>query len=130
MGRQLLKNAIVCSCGIVWESRHNHDFVGCDKCQVYADGGNFYLRRVGSRENYKDCSVYDNGLHATRVSALRWGRNFNEKHEALPETEWLLIKDLNTSHIFKILEIPTLDKFYRIVLEEEIITRENEIREP
>ena len=45
---------------------------------------------------------------------------------SLEETEWIPVKDLNTDHIYKILEFKIPDS-YRRLFEEEIIHREQQI---
>ena len=48
-------NKIRCrKCGEIIESTHRHDFKFC-KCRAVAvDGGKDYLRRCGSREDWKE----------------------------------------------------------------------------
>jgi hypothetical protein len=54
-----------------------------------------------------------------------WGRNFNEKKELLPKTEWLLIKDMTTEHIQAILKdvedgVMSISNYYLDIFKEEI----------
>lgn len=56
---------------------------------------------------------------------LFWGVNFTKDMERLPETEWRLIKDLNTEHIKAILEGGYVDSnpYYKRIFEDEIRKR-------
>lgn len=56
---------------------------------------------------------------------LFWGVNFTKDMVRLPETEWRLIKDLNTEHIKAILEGGYADAnpYYKRIFEDEIRKR-------
>ena len=42
----ILKNKCRCKkCGTVIESKHRHDFAGCECGSIYTDGGTEYIRR-------------------------------------------------------------------------------------
>lgn len=55
----IIQNAVTCNgCGDFIISKHRHDFVGCSCGAIAVDGGQSYLRRVGSLEpgSYTDHS--------------------------------------------------------------------------
>lgn len=57
MTQKIIKNAIRCKkCGDVIESKFQHDFVTCSCGSVSADGGHYYLRRVGNFDDWEELS--------------------------------------------------------------------------
>lgn len=126
--RRVLKNSIQTPDDTVLISRHRHDYVShVDKnSEMYAvDGGTEYLRRVYDKHDFKELSVYDDGTHETRRNNLFWGRNYDKDMNKLPETEYILIKDLDTDHIKAILDAQfQISDFYKEVFEEELKQRE------
>ena len=103
---KLLYNAIQTPDGTILHSKHRHDFV----CHVDAngerycvDGGMEYSRIVGKTEDVKILCVYDDGKWETRRKYLCWGNNYDEKGKKLRKTKWILLKDLDISHIENIL---------------------------
>lgn len=75
----IISNQIKCNkCGDEIYSTHVHDFVNCSCDSVAVDGGQHYLRRVGS--DYTDMSlVYDDEFIEKLDEQLEWcddtGRN-------------------------------------------------------
>lgn len=125
--RRILYNAIKTPDGTVLESFHIHDFkLHTDKNsnQYGVDGGNDYLKRIGNFKDCTDLSVYDDGLQSTRREFCHWGVNFDKNMNPLEFTKWVKIKDLDTDHIYNILQLSNLDSFYREVLMDEIVERE------
>ncbi len=60
MGQRIIKNAVKClKCNEIIESNHRHDFKLCSCGNIAVDGGNEYLRRVGTLEKYKELSEYE-----------------------------------------------------------------------
>lgn len=112
---------------ILW-SKHRHDFVTHkDKVTgetMFIDGGNEYIRSSGV--GLKSLCVYSNGTFELDREWVVWGRNYDKDMNKLEETEWIPVKDLNTDHIYKILEFKIPDS-YRRLFEEEIIYREQQI---
>lgn len=112
---------------ILW-SKHRHDFVmHKDKVTgetMFVDGGNEYIRSSGV--GLKNLCVYSNGTFELDREWVVWGRNYDKDMNRLEETEWIPVKDLNTDHIYKILEFKIPDS-YRRLFEEEIIYREQQI---
>jgi len=79
-------------------SFHKHDF--CMEEGVGIDGGFDYLKITGNPEVKQD-SV-ENLFKDVRES-FKWGKNYDKDNNPLPKTEWVLLKDLDTSHIINIL---------------------------
>ena len=108
----ILRNAIQTPDGTILESFHRHDYkshIDSVNNHVYAvDGGHDYLRRFGP-PGYKELTVHDDGDHETRRNNLRWGQNFDKEGNKLPETKWVLVKDLTDSHLDGIINY--LDKY-------------------
>ena len=51
----MLPNKAKCvKCGIVIESKHRHDFVGCPCGAIAIDGGNEYIRRIGNPDDFDE----------------------------------------------------------------------------
>lgn len=127
INRKILRNAIQTPDGTILHSKHVHDYVDYrDKNgeSYIVDGGNEYIRRSVNDEPYIDLTVLDDGLHESRREILNWGRNYDKYMNQLSKTEYIPIKDLDTDHIYKILELKYLSPFYRRVFEDEIIFRE------
>lgn len=126
----ILRNAIQTPDGTVLVSRHRHDYVEhVDKNghTYMVDGGLSYLRRnVVKDAPYTELSVYDDGTHETRRATLEWGRNYNKEGKELSKTEYVLIKEMDSDHINKILNRNDLliSALYREVLENELKYRE------
>jgi len=132
--RKVLRNSIRTPDGTVLHSRYRHDFqIHTDKNgEVYmTDGGNdMYFRRSVNTIPYEDLTVYDDGKHETRRAVMEWGKNYDKEGNRLPETQYVLIKDLDIDHIYAILQTQIgISPLYRSVLEDEIISREKEILE-
>lgn len=126
---RILYNAIETPDKTVLESHFTHDFkIHIDSItgkKYGVDGGLEYARRIGDSYDYKELLVYDDGNHQTRRNSIRWGKNYDENLDKLSKTEYIKVKDLDTDHIFNILQLKYLNWFYRQVLEDEIIWREN-----
>lgn len=128
--KRILYNAIKTPDGTILHSKHRHDFIEYkDKNgQYYAnDGGNEYQRRLFDIADYVDISIYDTGEHNIRRKYIYWGKNYNEKMELLPKTEWITIENMSTEHIKAILdgEYTKNNNFYTEVFINEIKFREH-----
>lgn len=102
----ILINSIRTPDGTVLESNHVHDYVSHkDKNgNTYAiDGGKEYLKRVYDVRDFEELSKDDVGDHLERRKYLKWGNNYDENMNRLPETNWLAIENMNTGHIQTIL---------------------------
>ena len=81
-------------------SYHRHDFKMEEGVGI--DGGlQDYVRVIGGAE-LKEDSV-ENLIKDIRES-FKWGKNYDKDNNPLPKTEWILLKDLDTSHIVNILK--------------------------
>ena len=114
---------------ILW-SKHRHDMVFHKDKNGYfyfIDGGNQYVRKsVNIEAPMQSLCIYSNGTFELDREWVVWGRNYDKDMNRLEETEWIPVKDLNTDHIYKILEFKIPDS-YRRLFEEEIIYREQQI---
>ena len=122
---RLLSNKAICKhCSETIESKHRHDFIKCSCGSVGVDGGTDYIRRLGDPSDYIDMCVYGNTHNEYREN-LRWGRNYDKDMSPLPETEWILIKDLTSDHIAAIVDggFANGNDFYRQMFEDELIFR-------
>lgn len=119
--RNLIQNKIQCNnCKEEIESYHKKDFkmCKCNKIKIYDN------KIIG--DNYKENSVIDDCKHETRRNTMVWGQNYDKNMNRLPKTKWVKIKDLDTSHIWNILlNVKMLDGFYKEVLTDEIMYRED-----
>lgn len=98
---QLVYNAIKTPDGTILCSKYRHDYVTYEDKngkQYMVDGGLDYRRRS---DNGDETLLYLTILDPIEKirEVFTWGRNFNEKMERLPKTEWVLLKDLNDEHL-------------------------------
>ena len=123
---RLLLNRIKTPDGTILTSYNRHDYLthkdAITKEVLMVDGGNDYIRRhVGT---YEELSVYDDGSHTTRRSALHWGTRGRDNKQPLT---YKPIKDLDSDHIEAILRTQTqLSEFYKEVFKEELKYRFDE----
>ena len=112
--------------GTILTSYNRHDYLthkdAITKEVLMVDGGNDYARRhVGT---YEELSVYDDGTHITRRSALHWGTRGKDNKQPLT---YKPIKDLDSDHIEAILRTQTqISEFYKEVFKEELKYRFDE----
>jgi hypothetical protein len=123
---RLLLNRIKTPDGTILTSYNRHDYLthkdAITKEVLMVDGGNDYARRhVGT---YEELSVYDDGSHLTRRSALHWGTRGRDNKQPLT---YKPIKDLDSDHIEAILRTQTqLSEFYKEVFKDELKYRFDE----
>jgi len=123
---RLLLNRIKTPDGTILTSYNRHDYLThkdtITKEVLMVDGGNDYARRhVGT---YEELSVYDDGSHLTRRSALHWGTRGKDNKQPLT---YKPIKDLDSDHIEAILRTQTqLSEFYKGVFKDELKYRFDE----
>ena len=123
---RLLLNRIKTPDGTILTSYNRHDYLThkdtITKEVLMVDGGNDYVRRhVGT---YEELSVYDDGTHITRRSAVHWGTRGRDNKQPLT---YKPIKDLDSDHIEAILRTQTqLSEFYKEVFKEELKYRFDE----
>jgi hypothetical protein len=123
---RLLLNRIKTPDGTILTSYNRHDYLthkdAITKEVLMVDGGTDYARRhVGT---YEELSVYDDGSHLTRRSALHWGTRGKDNKQPLT---YKPIKDLDSDHIEAILRTQTqLSEFYKEVFKDELKYRFDE----
>jgi hypothetical protein len=117
---RLLLNAAQCThCKDYLVSKHRHDFTRCSCDALNIDGGTDYVRVTGF--GYKNLSIYEEETnHFLRRECIFWGVNYTKEMIRLPETEWRVIKDLETSHIKAILKTQSINEFLVEVFYEEL----------
>lgn len=81
-------------------SFHRHDYKtsGIEKDFIMIDGGFDYTRFTG---DLKSGEIKE--LIQDIREQFTWGKNFDENNKQLEKTEYILLKDLTTSHIVNIL---------------------------
>ena len=75
------------------------------------------------RRILKDDIVDDGSLELQR-QFVEWGSNYNKKGKLLKKTLWRPVKDLETEHIYKILEAQPLGWFMTRLFYDELRHRE------
>lgn len=61
---KICRNRIKCKhCGDEIQSDHIYDFKFCKCGKVAVDGGKYYLRRIGNREDYIELSLFEDVEH-------------------------------------------------------------------
>ena len=101
-------------------SVNNHDFNGDDECFIDAsfwEEGDILSVRTGGDVEYKTEDAFE--CHGYIRNHVKWGRSYNENGERVP-TEYIPIKELNSSHIRAILEGEFGSKRVRHYLENEL----------
>jgi len=123
---RILLNRIKTPDGTILTSYNRHNYVEykdtVTKEVLMVDGGTDYLRRnVGT---YEELSVYDDGSHITRRSAVHWGTRGKDGKQPLV---YKPLKDLDSDHIEAILKTQhQISDFYREVFMEELKYRFDE----
>jgi hypothetical protein len=123
---RILLNRIKTPDGTILTSYNRHNYVEykdtLTKEVLMVDGGTDYLRRnVGT---YEELSVYDDGSHITRRSAVHWGTRGKDGKQPLV---YKPIKDIDSDHIEAILKTQhQISDFYREVFMEELKYRFDE----
>ena len=82
-------------------SFHRHDYKqneDDEKNYIMIDGGFDYTRFSGE---LKEGEIKD--LMNNIREQFTWGKNYDENNKKLPQTEYLLLKDMTTSHISGVL---------------------------
>jgi hypothetical protein len=124
----ILLNAGQCpNCKEFLVSKHRHDYVVC-KCEAISlDGGVSYLKRSGYLKDLSICldarGIIDNPelSHFLIRECFFWGKNYTKDMKRLPETEWIPIKDLDTSYIKAILRTqPQISSVYSETFKREL----------
>lgn len=127
--KKIIKNSIITPDGTELRSYHTHDYVVYfDKNGKYysVNGGESYLKREFDVKDYIENSVYSDGTFELEREHICLGVNYTKDMKRLPKTKWTPIKDLNTDHIYAILQnVKNIDEYYEKLFMEEIIFRED-----
>jgi hypothetical protein len=123
---KILLNRIKTPDGTILTSYNRHNYVEykdtITKEVLMVDGGTDYLRR--NMGTYEELSVYDDGSHLTRRSAVHWGTRGKDGRQPLV---YKPIKDLDSDHIEAILKTQhQISDFYREILKDELKYRFDE----
>lgn len=87
--------------GTILQSKHRYDFVQ-DEQGNYLDGGlEGYMRLGGEIEGWENLCVYSDDPHEEKRGTFYWGSRGKDGNQP---TEWLLLKDMETSHIEAIID--------------------------
>lgn len=98
-------------------SFNRHDYkenIDDDDNYIMIDGGFDYNRISGE---LKRGTIFD--LMEDIREQFIWGKNYDENNNRLPKTEWILLKDMTTSHISGVLRY-----FTEQLKDEQIISRQ------
>lgn len=123
---KILLNRIKTPDDTILTSYNRHDYVTykdtITKEVLMVDGGTDYLRRHTG--TYEELSVYDDGSHITRRSALHWGTRGVDGKQPLV---YKPIKDLDFDHIEAILKTQhQISDFYKEIFNDELKYRFDE----
>jgi hypothetical protein len=123
---KILLNRIKTPDGTILTSYNRHNYVEykdtITKEVLMVDGGTDYLRR--NMGTYEELSVYDDGSHLTRRSAVHWGTRGKDGRQPLV---YKPIKDLDSDHIEAILKTQhQISDFYKEILKDELKYRFDE----
>ena len=123
---KILLNRIKTPDGTILTSYNRHNYVEykdtITKEVLMVDGGTDYLRR--NMGTYEELSVYDDGTHLTRRSAVHWGTRGKDGRQPLV---YKPIKDLDSDHIEAILKTQhQISDFYKEILKDELKYRFDE----
>lgn len=123
---KILLNRIKTPDGTILTSYNRHNYVEykdtITKEVLMVDGGTDYLRR--NMGTYEELSVYDDGSHLTRRSAVHWGTRGKDGRQPLV---YKPIKELDSDHIEAILKTQhQISDFYKEILKDELKYRFDE----
>ena len=128
MNKTLLLNCIITPDGTRLESRSRWDYkshVDTITSETYiVDGGLNYLRGSVNKVQPTYLHTYLEDPITTIRERVSWGRNYDKNMNPLPETEWVLIKDLTTDHIINIVEGNYCGESFKNVFKRELYYRE------
>lgn len=87
--------------GTILQSKHRYDFVQ-DSDGNFIDGGLGYVRKGGDVfEKWDNLCVYSDDPHEKKREVFYWGTYGKNGDQSC---KWVLLKDLETSHIEAIIE--------------------------
>lgn len=130
----IVVNKMICPDGHVLHSRFTHEYLEhTDK------DGNFFMLDGGVSRYIRYSNESKLGVLLTiedtdNISLIRehllWGRNYNTKKELLPKTEWVLLKEIDDSHLDALIQYceDRLKKYKNADKWKNIFEREKEFR--
>jgi hypothetical protein len=108
MSKFILVNKAFTPDGTILECKHQHDYqehVDRLNGELYIlDGLGYYIRASVNKQPMCHFTLTLEDPHEILREHFKWGRNYTEDMKPLPETEWILLKDLESSHIQNILD--------------------------
>lgn len=114
---QIVYNALQTPDGTIIQSKNRHDCVFYkDKNgkQYMIDGGTDYCRRSNHGDEVTITLTVLDPIEKIR-EVFRWGRNYTEKMERLPATEWVLLKDLNEGYLDALCQYPPITDWAKLL---------------
>ena len=130
---KLIQNKWKTPDGTILHTKHRYDYIKYkDKNgEIYTlDGGSDYIIISKNKQKLKNLCIYSDGKFEND-RCLLWGKNYGKNGKKLKQTKWIKVKDLETEHIYKILETQILTKFWirlfwdELRYREELILNEN-----
>jgi hypothetical protein len=93
--------------GTMLHSKHRHDYVTLEEDGHFfmIDGGNEYVRysKPEGLEGADLFTVHSDDKHEIIREFMKWGKNYDKDMNRLPETEWVLLKEITDDHLDGIL---------------------------
>lgn len=126
---QIIANRIKCPDGTILHSKHRHDYVSHiqEDGRTYAtDGGNDYVRRSAPDREFENLTITTDSSIEDIHEFFVWGRNMDADGNRLPETEYVLLKDITDGHLEALVEC-TKNGYPPYI--NEIMIREKEYRD-
>ena len=120
----IISNSLRTPDGTTITSYHRHDYVvhlDANGKRYMVDGGTDYLRRSANGDEVDLSVEVDDNDFDTLRSLVTWGTYGPDGNQPLKR---VTIANLDTDHIYKILDIPTLSPTYQVLLTQELAHRE------
>lgn len=121
----IISNSLRTPDGTTITSYHRHDYVvhlDANGKRYMVDGGTDYLRRSANGDEVDLSVEVDDNDFDTLRALVTWGTYGPDGNQPLKR---VAIANLDTDHIYKILDIPTLSPTYQTLLNQELAHREN-----
>jgi len=122
--RTILRNSMMTPDGTHLISKHRHDYATHEDENgetYFVDGGSDYLRRSVNKSPAKDTSLYSDDPHELLREELVWGSYGLDPDYA--ELVYINIKNLDSAHMYAIVDGGYGSEAYRKVIEDERLWR-------